>query len=155
LDNIGDSGVFVIGSTNKPDSIDLAALRAGRIEKMYYISPPDFEARKGIFELYLKKRPTEVGLDFNKLAEITEYYVSSDIKLIIDETSRKVIIEKKNGTRKNIRITMSDLESIIKIQKPTVSKSTIDEYEKLKSNMEGLSDSMSDRSGMGFKISEI
>lgn len=150
LDNIGESGVFVIGSTNKPDSIDIAALRAGRIEKMYYISPPDFEARKGIFELYLKARPTEFGINFKKLAEITEYYVSSDIKLIIDETSRKIISEKKLGNRDNTRIMMQDLELTIKNQKPTVSKSIIDEYEKLKAKMEGQKSS--ERPTIGFKI---
>lgn len=151
LDNIGDSGVFVIGSTNKPDTIDVAALRAGRIEKRYYISPPDFEARKGIFELYLNDRPKELGLDFNKLAKITEYYVSSDIKLIIDETSRKVISEKKGGTRNNNRILMEDLEFIIKNQKPTVSKSIIDEYEQLNAKMEGLEDNTNKRPSIGFK----
>jgi len=150
LDNIGESGVFVIGSTNKPDSIDIHALRAGRIEKMYYISPPDFEARKGIFELYLKARPTEFGINFKKLAEITEYYVSSDIKLIIDETSRKIISEKKLGNRDNTRIMMQDLELTIKNQKPTVSKSIIDEYEKLKAKMEGQKSS--ERPTIGFKI---
>lgn len=153
LDNIGDSGVFVIGSTNKPDSIDVAALRAGRIEKMYYISPPDLEARQGIFELYLKERPTEFGLDYRKLAEITEYYVSSDIKLIIDETSRKTIKDKKAGARSDTRITMQDLESTIKSQKPTVSKTVIDEYEKLRTMMEGKPSDNYDRPRIGFKTS--
>jgi transitional endoplasmic reticulum ATPase len=151
LDNIGDSGVFVIGSTNKPDSIDVVALRAGRIEKMYYISPPDFEARKGIFKLYLKDRPTDLGLDFDKLGRITEYYVSSDIKLIIDETSRKVISEKKEGKRSNTRISMQDLEYIISNQRPTVSKSVIDEYENLNAKMEGLHDNTNERPRIGFK----
>lgn len=152
LDNIGESGVFVVGSTNKPDSIDIAALRAGRIEQLYYVSPPDFEARKGIFKLYLKDRSRDVGLKYNELAEMTEDYVSSDIKLIIDKTSRKAINEKKKGNREESKITMNDLKFIIKSQKPTVKKSVLLEYEKLRKRIEGDhdDDDNNERTKIGF-----
>ena len=130
LDNIGDSGVFVIGSTNKPDSIDSAVLRAGRLEKWFYVPPPDFDARKAIFELYLKDRPLDFGIDYDKLSILTEYYVSSDIKLLIDEASRKTI---KDNSK---RITMSTLEFIINNQKPTVSRSELKKYESIRKKME-------------------
>jgi transitional endoplasmic reticulum ATPase len=131
LDNIGDSGVFVIGSTNKPELIDNAVLRSGRLEKCVYVPPPDFEARKAMFELYLKDRPLDFGIDFDKLSILTENYVSSDIKLIIDEASRKTI--KDNAKR----ISMNILEFIIKNQKPTISLSELKKYEKLNREMEG------------------
>lgn len=136
LDNVGESGVFVIGSTNKPDSIDIAALRAGRIEQQYYVSPPDFEARKGIFKLYLKNRLTDVGLKYAKLAEMTEDYVSSDIKLIIDKTSRRAINELKKANREESRITMSDLKFVIENHRPTVKRPVLLEYEKLRKRIE-------------------
>jgi hypothetical protein len=44
-------------NTHKPQLIDKAILRAGRLEKLFYIPPPDFEARRAMFELYLKDRP--------------------------------------------------------------------------------------------------
>ncbi|MDR0605842.1 MAG: ATP-binding protein [Bacteroidales bacterium] len=56
LDNIGTSGVFVISSTNRANMLDKAILHAGRLEKWFYILPPDFEARKVMFELNLKKK---------------------------------------------------------------------------------------------------
>ena len=130
LDNIGDSGVFVIGSTNKPDSIDKAVLRAGRLEKWYFIPPPDFDARKALFELYLKNRPIDFGIDYAKLASLTENYVSSDIKLLVDEASRKTIRDKA------MRLTMEILEFIIKNQKPTVQLSELKKYEKLRQEIE-------------------
>lgn len=146
LDNIGDSGVFVIGSTNKPDAIDKAVLRAGRLEKWYYIPPPDFEARKAIFELYLKDRPLDFGIDYRRLATITENYVSSDIKLLIDEASRKTI---KDGLK---RITKETLEYIIKHQKPTVSISELKKYEGIRKKIEeGIEEDISDRRKIGFK----
>lgn len=147
LDNIGDSGVFVIGSTNKPDSIDRAVLRAGRLEKLFYIPPPDFQARKEMFELYLKDRPLDFGIDYTVLASLTENYVSSDIKLLVDEASRRTIREQLK------RITMETLETTIKNQRPTVSMSDLKKYETIRQEIENdLSvESFSNRPKIGFK----
>jgi transitional endoplasmic reticulum ATPase len=145
LDNIGESGVFVIGSTNKPDLIDKAVLRAGRLEKWYYIPPPDIVAREALFELYLKDRPIDFGMDYQKLALLTENYVSSDIKLLIDEASRKTI-------RENLkRITMKTLEFVITSQKPTVPLSELRKYEALRKKIEDGIDVDNGRQRIGFK----
>jgi len=130
LDNIGNTGVFVVGSTNKPDLIDKAVLRAGRLEKWFFIPPPDFEARKAMFELYLITRPLDFGIDYDKLAKLTENYVSSDIKFLIDEASRKTIKDKSK------RITMETLVFIIQHQKPTVSFSELKKYELIRQQIE-------------------
>lgn len=147
LDNIGESGVFVIGSTNKPDLIDKAVLRAGRLEKWFYIPPPDLEARKSMFEIYLKDRPLDFGINYNKLAELTENYVSSDIKLLIDEASRKTIRDKSK------RISMETLEFIIKNQRPTVPLSELKKYELMRKKIEEEIDenNSNDRPRIGFK----
>ena len=147
LDNIGDSGVFVIGSTNKPDSIDKAALRAGRLEKWYYIPPPDFDARKSMFELYLTERPHDFGIDYVRLANLTKNYVSSDIKLLIDEASRKTIRDKAK------RITMETLEFTIKHQKPTVPLSELKKHEEAMRKIEGdiQENNSNERQRIGFK----
>ena len=130
LNNIGSSGVFVVGSTNKPDLIDKAVLRAGRLEKWFFIPPPDYEARKAMFELYLKERPLDFGIDYGKLAKLTENYVSSDLKLLIDEASRKTIRDKSK------RISMETLEYIIEHQRPTVSLSELKKYELIRQQIE-------------------
>lgn len=147
LDNIGESGVFVIGSTNKPDLIDKAVLRAGRLEKWFYIPPPDLEARKSMFEIYLKDRPLDFGINYNKLAELTENYVSSDIKLLIDEASRKTIRDKSK------RISMETIEFIINNQKPTVPLSELKKYEEMRKKIEeGIDENKSnERPIIGFK----
>jgi len=141
LDNCGDSGVFVVGSTNKPQLIDKAILRAGRLEKHFYVPPPDFEARRAMFEIYLKNRPLDFGIDYEKLATLTENYVSGDIKLIVDECSRKVIREKTK------RITMETLEFVIKNQRATISLDILQKYEKIKNEMEGKKE---ERRRIGF-----
>jgi transitional endoplasmic reticulum ATPase len=132
----------VIGATNNPLLIDKAVLRAGRLEKHFYIPPPDFEARRAMFELYLKNRPLDFGLDYEKLAILTENYVSGDIKLLCDEASRKVIREKIK------RISQEVLETVIKNQRPSVSLNTLKDYEKIRNEMLGIKD---EQPRIGFK----
>ena len=63
MDRTGEKGIFIIGATNYPNMIDPAILRAGRLDKKYYLGVPDKEARMALFKLYLKKRPYDCGLD--------------------------------------------------------------------------------------------
>ena len=131
MDRTGEKGIFVLCATNYPDRIDSALLRAGRLDKKFYLSPPDFEARKAMFEMYLKDRPTDLGIDYDKLAEKTINYVSADIKdLIIDEASRKAL---KGKTR----ITMSILENVILNTKPSVPLQELEKYERIRAALNG------------------
>ena len=81
--------LIVIAATNRPDHLDSAILRSWRLDKKIYIWPPDFIARKELFEMYIKKesRPHE-ELDYAELAMLTEWYVAADIETICDEVSR-------------------------------------------------------------------
>jgi len=132
MDRTGERGIFVLCATNYPDRIDSALLRAGRLDKKIYLPPPDFEARRAMFELYLKSRPLDFGIDYNKLATLTENYVSSDIKdLIVDGASRQALKMKS-------RITMTILEDIITNTKPSVPLQELKKYELMKMKMEGV-----------------
>ena len=55
--------VVVIAATNRPDMVDPALLRPGRIERHIYISPPDKDARKEIFRIHLRGKPLEYEKD--------------------------------------------------------------------------------------------
>jgi ATP-dependent Zn protease len=81
--------LIVIAATNRPDHLDSAILRSWRFDKKFYIWEPDFEARKELFQIYIKKanRPHK-DLDYEKLATLTEWYVAADIEAICDEVSR-------------------------------------------------------------------
>lgn len=145
MDRTGERGIFVLCATNYPERIDSALLRAGRLDKKVYISPPDFEARKAMFELYLKSRPLDFGIDYNKLATLTENYVSSDIKdLIVDGASRQALKMKS-------RISMSILEDIILNTKPSVPIQELKKYELMKAKMDGVViEKKNDRPRVGF-----
>jgi len=129
MSNCGARGIFVIGATNRPEKIDHAVLRAGRIDKVVYLPPPDKEARKEMFKLNLSKRFIDLGLDYVKLAHLTKNYVSSDIILLINEAAKK-------AERKDSRITMKIIEDTIKEISPSVSLKDIRKYEIIKQNRE-------------------
>lgn len=91
LNNAGDQGVLVVGATNRPQMIDTAILRAGRMDKRIPVPPPDFAARNELFKLCLRGRPIADGIDTEKLARLTENYVSADIELIVNKAARGAI----------------------------------------------------------------
>ncbi len=130
MDRTGERGIFIIGATNYPDMIDPAILRAGRLDKKYYIGTPDFEARKLMLELYLKSRPYDFGLDYDKLATLTEDYVSSDIEMIVNDASRIAL-------RQKCRISMTILEQVISKTKPSLTKKELEKYRNIKAKMDG------------------
>jgi transitional endoplasmic reticulum ATPase len=94
--------------------IDPAMLRAGRLDKKFYLPPPDFEARRNMFELYLKTRPLDFGIDYDELSSLTDNYVSADIEFLVNEASRLALNLKS-------RITMRILKEVIAATKPSVS----------------------------------
>ncbi|MFZ2284970.1 MAG: AAA family ATPase [Lutibacter sp.] len=143
MNNCGDDGVFIIGATNRPNSIDPAILRAGRLDKLIYLPPPDFEARELMFKLYLEKRPREIGLNYAALAEATENYVSSDIKFLCDEASRKALKIKS-------RISKEILLETINSNRPSISLKELNSYIAIKAKMEGLAENTNDRPRIGF-----
>lgn len=144
MNNSGEDGVFIVGATNRPNSIDPAILRAGRLDKHVYLPPPDFEARELMFKLYLEKRPTDIGLDYAELAKATENYVSSDIKFLCDEASRIAL-------RSKSRITREVLLETIKSNKPSISLSELNNYIEIKAKMEGQQSNTNERPRIGFK----
>lgn len=81
--------LIVIAATNRPDHLDSALLRSGRLDKKFYIWAPDYEARKELFEIFIEKqgRP-HWELDYEKLAELTDWYVAADIEAIVEEAAR-------------------------------------------------------------------
>lgn len=145
MDRTGEKGIFIIGATNYPNMIDPAILRAGRLDKKYYLGVPDKEARMALFRLYLKKRPYDFGLDYQQLADLTEDYVSADIQLIVNEASR-------NALRQHSKITMDLLKTAISNIRPSLSASELLKYERIRAMMDGEDDEKpNDRPSVGFK----
>ena len=98
--------LIVIAATNRPDHLDSAILRSGRLDKKIYLGPPDEIARKALFQMYIERagRPS-TDLDYDELARLSDGYVSADIEAICDEVARdasrdllELIDEAESGT---------------------------------------------------------
>ncbi len=127
LEHAAADGVLVVGATNYPDRIDSAILRSGRMDKRIFIPPPDFNARVSLYKIYLTGRPFQQDIDFEKLARLTEGYVSSDIELVVTQAARLAI----NG--ENDTIDQLELETAIDSVKPSLTPEEIAKYEQFKS----------------------
>ena len=146
MDRTGEKGIFIIGATNYPDMIDPAMLRAGRLDKKFYLPPPDFEARKAIFEMSLKNRPLDFGIDYERLAKLTENYISADITELIVPDAARLALKTKS------RISMKILEEVIKNTKPSVPLHELKKYEVIKAKMDGENiEQKNERPRIGFK----
>ncbi len=115
-------GIFIIAATNRPEKIDPAILRTGRMDKIVYLAPPDFEARLAMFELFLIERPVDKNIDLKRLAELTVHYLSSDISFLVNEASRNALKERANITQKHFE------EAISKFP-PSISERQLRKYE--------------------------
>lgn len=146
MDRTGEKGIFIIGATNYPNMIDPAILRAGRLDKKYYIGVPDIEARMALFRLYLNKRPYDFGLDYHQLADMTQGYVSADIQLIVNDASR-------NALRQHSKITMELLKVAITNTAPSLSNNELRKYERIRAMMNGEEMKKSDdKPRIGFNV---
>lgn len=130
MDRTGEKGIFIIGATNYPHMIDPAILRAGRLDQKYYVGVPDEVARKALFELYLKNRPYDFGLDYDELSRLTRNYVSADIQLIVNNAARTAL-------KSRSKITMTILRDAIAAVRPSLDITELQRYEEIKAQMNG------------------
>jgi SpoVK/Ycf46/Vps4 family AAA+-type ATPase len=121
--------VLFIGATNEPWSIDHAALRPGRFDEKIYIPPPDLPARVKLFQLNLKGRLLEDGIDFNKMAELTDGYSGADAKQVCLKAALIPFREAIQGKAER-GINMADLLKVLEEVKPSISRQTVEKYEK-------------------------
>ncbi|ONI13681.1 hypothetical protein PRUPE_4G237600 [Prunus persica] len=85
--------VFVIGATNRPDIIDPALLRPGRLDQLIYIPLPDEESRHQIFRSCLRKSPVSKDVDIRALAKYTLGFSGADITEICQRACKYAIRE--------------------------------------------------------------
>jgi transitional endoplasmic reticulum ATPase len=127
LNNAGANKILVVGATNRPHMIDSAIMRSGRMDKRIFVPPPDFDARRDLFKICLAGRPYAKDIDFEKLAQMTENYVSSDIELIVTESARLAVMQDKNMIDEEMLA-----ESVRKFT-PSISPDEIKYYEQFRS----------------------
>jgi transitional endoplasmic reticulum ATPase len=79
--------VVVLGATNRPDLIDPALLRPGRLEKLVFVAPPDADARRDILRTAGKSVPLSDDVDLDALADELEGYSAADCVALLREAA--------------------------------------------------------------------
>lgn len=144
LNNCAQKGIFVVGTTNRPDKIDPAVLRTGRIDKMVYVPLPDKEARKGMFSIHLTGRPYDgKQIDFDKLSDLTDGYIASDIAYVVNDAAMIAAYTDKD-------ITQQLLEETICNTRPSLRKDTLGVYDGIRDKMENTERANMARPKIGF-----
>ncbi len=83
--------VFIIGATNRPDQIDPALLRPGRLDQLIYIPLPDEESRVQILKACLKNSPVADDVNLNFLAKSTHGFSGADLTEICQRAAKLAI----------------------------------------------------------------
>jgi len=136
------NNVVVLGATNRPDMLDEALLRPGRLDRMIYVPPPDREGRKKIFEVYLRNREILANdVDIDELVERTEGYVGADIEALVREakisamrefiamTAKKSEEERRQAVG-NVMITKKHFEDALSRVRGTLDLDRLEEAER-------------------------
>ncbi|MER5263631.1 AAA family ATPase [Actinosynnema sp. NPDC002837] len=79
--------VIVLGATNRPELVDPALLRPGRLERLVYVPPPDAEARAEILRASSRNTPLGSDVDLDALAEELDGYSAADCAALIREAA--------------------------------------------------------------------
>jgi transitional endoplasmic reticulum ATPase len=94
MDGVGaKKNVFIIGATNRPDIIDTALMRPGRLDQLIYIPMPDYESRLGILRATLRKSPISKDVDLSYLASQTDKFTGADLTEICQSACKLAIRE--------------------------------------------------------------
>ena len=124
-------GVTVIAATNRPDMIDPAIMRPGRVDRNVEVEIPDEEGRRKIFEVHTRDMPVSDDVDLDELSDMTEGFVGSDIESVCREAGM-------NALREDIDIgeaTMKDFEEAIEDVRPTATKDNLEQYRAMTQKM--------------------
>jgi transitional endoplasmic reticulum ATPase len=136
--------VTILAATNRPDMLDDALLRPGRLERHIYVPAPDAESRKKIFEVYLGGETGDIlakDVDIDDLVKKTEGYVGADIEALVREAKmaamRDFIIQM--GTRnemdrrdaiKNVMLTRAHFDAAVQNVKGSLDKDALETSER-------------------------
>ncbi|WP_435333196.1 CDC48 family AAA ATPase [Haloarchaeobius sp. TZWWS8] len=140
LDGLEDlEDVVVIATTNRPDLIDSALLRPGRLDRHVHVPVPDEAARKKIFEVHTRDKPLADDVDLQWLAQQTEGYVGADVQAVCREASLAATREFINSVKPeemedsvgNVRITKAHFEHALGEVVASVTEETKSRYDEI------------------------
>jgi transitional endoplasmic reticulum ATPase len=132
MDGIEDlQSVIVIGATNRPNMIDPALLRPGRLDELIYVSLPDEAGRKHILKIQTTKMPLARDVDLGELAKRTDRFTGADIEDLV----RRAGLVALRQSMKAKRVTMAHFEAALAEIRPSVTPEVEREYIQMSSKL--------------------
>eukprot|EP00177_Eucheuma_denticulatum_P004967 GFKZ01009035.1.p1 GENE.GFKZ01009035.1~~GFKZ01009035.1.p1 ORF type:complete len:797 (-),score=149.00 GFKZ01009035.1:3145-5535(-) len=142
-------GVFVVAATNRPDIIDGAMLRPGRLDKLVYVGMPDGEGRVSILRTLMKGVRLGADVDMGKIGTLCEGFSGADLQALIrgagEEALREVLMEKRECTE---GIEMKHFERAMESVGPSVSEKDVRMYRAMAKMMKKGGQGVKRESGM-------
>ncbi|XP_037286963.2 ATPase family gene 2 protein homolog A isoform X1 [Rhipicephalus microplus] len=117
--------VILVAATNRPDMIDQALMRPGRLDSIVYVPLPDFDTRKEILHLNLSKKPLGDDVDIEALASKTSGYSGAEVVAVCQEAALLALEEDIDATC----IEGRHLEVALKLIQPRISPESVQFYE--------------------------
>jgi transitional endoplasmic reticulum ATPase len=138
-------GVVLIGATNRPNLIDPALLRPGRLDELVYVGPPDEGGRRRILAIHAKRMPLNADVDLDDLARRTERFTGADL----EDLTRRAGLTALRRDLSNAEVTMADFNAALQETRASVTPEMLIEYERIQDTLK--SDAVRpDRGGIGF-----
>ena len=110
IDGLGSTpGVFVIGATNRPRSVDPALRRGGRLSRTIDIPLPDVDQRLALLRLLTKPMPLH-EVDLEELALQTDGYSGADLKALLQQAALESMVRRDGKARAHDGITRADVD---------------------------------------------
>ncbi|CAG9579088.1 unnamed protein product [Danaus chrysippus] len=119
------NSVTILAATNRPDRMDRALLRPGRIDRLIYVPLPDFETRLQIIELKLSKMSTSDDVNPHVLAIKSEGFSGAELHALCHEAAMRALEKDINCQA----VTMEHFEHVFKDFKPRTPASLLKIYE--------------------------
>ena len=129
-----ESAAFVVATANDITKLPPELLRKGRFDEIFSVDLPNFEERRKIFDIHIRKRRGMdlLGIDLDCLARNAEGYSGADIEGVVRESVEMAFTDgRDNLTTENICFTMANTQSLSEIMKDSI-REMQSEYEKRK-----------------------
>ncbi|MDR2846166.1 MAG: CDC48 family AAA ATPase [Candidatus Methanoplasma sp.] len=120
------NNVMIIAATNRPDMLDPALLRPGRIDRMILVGKPEAEARLKILKVHTKKMPLR-DVDLRDIASVTDGYVGADLAALCREAG---ILAYRNDPSSEY-VGDEHFRAAMDVVRPSVDKMTFQNYESI------------------------
>ena len=121
--------VIVVAATNRPDMIDSALMRPGRLDRVVYVPLPDLATRLKIFDIHTRKKPLSSDIDLQVFASKTEGYSGAEIVAVCNEAALAALEEVIESSEKEPKILLKHFEKGLQTVKPRLNQSLLKIYD--------------------------